>query len=106
MDKATLRYRARGAYIAVRRTGGVLLVDRRLGLDTSRELNLQEVGLAHPERVRYEPTSWIDLRRIFRTCGVDQRDVFLDYGSGKGRVLLAAARQRFTRVIGVEISPE
>jgi SAM-dependent methyltransferase len=34
-------------------------------------------------------------------------DVFLDYGSGKGRVLFQAARDYpFQRIIGVELSPE
>jgi hypothetical protein len=34
-----------------------------------------------------------------------QSDVFVDYGSGMGRVLVAAATRPFRRVIGVEISP-
>jgi SAM-dependent methyltransferase len=106
ISKAAVRYRARNVYISIRRTFGVLFVDRRRGLDTTRELNLQDVGLAHPERVRYEPTGWIDLKRTFRACPVEPGDVFLDYGSGKGRVLLAAARKPFARVVGVEISSE
>lgn len=36
---------------------------------------------------------------------VDVRDyTFIDYGSGRGRVLLTAARRPFKRVIGVEFS--
>jgi len=35
-------------------------------------------------------------------CRVGRQDTFLDYGSGKGRALLAAARFPFGRVIGVE----
>jgi predicted RNA methylase len=34
------------------------------------------------------------------------RDVFLDYGSGMGRIVLAAATFPFRRVIGIEIAPE
>jgi SAM-dependent methyltransferase len=33
---------------------------------------------------------------------VSTKDVFLDYGSGNGRVLLAAGRFRFGRIIGLE----
>lgn len=106
IDKAAARYRARNVYIAGRRTLGVLLIDRKRGLDTTREMNLQDVGLAHPERVRYEPTGWLDLGRIFRACPPEPGDVFLDYGCGKGRVLLAAARKDYAKVIGVEIAPE
>ncbi len=37
-------------------------------------------------------------------CRVGRQDTFLDYGSGKGRALLAAARFPFGRVIGVELN--
>jgi len=37
-------------------------------------------------------------------CRIGRRDTFLDYGSGKGRALLAAARFPFGRVIGVEVN--
>lgn len=37
-------------------------------------------------------------------CRVGRQDAFLDYGSGKGRALLAAARYPFGRVIGVELN--
>jgi predicted RNA methylase len=33
-------------------------------------------------------------------------DVFLDYGAGKGRVVVLAAMLPFRRVLGVEISPD
>ena len=33
-----------------------------------------------------------------------RHDVFLDLGAGKGRMLLAASRYPFRRVIGVELS--
>ncbi len=36
-------------------------------------------------------------------CRIGRNDVFLDYGSGKGRVLLHAARRPFARVIGLEL---
>ena len=106
IDRGQLRYWVRNGYIGVRRALGVVVLDRASGLDTSRELDLQQVGLAHPERVRYEPTGWIDLQRIFRAHEPRPRDVFLDYGCGKGRVLVMAARRNFARVIGVEIAPE
>lgn len=38
--------------------------------------------------------------------GVSEADTFVDFGSGKGRVLHQAARHPFRRVIGVEISQE
>jgi SAM-dependent methyltransferase len=59
----------------------------------------------HPDRVGYQASGWSYLRRVLPRREVDANDVFVDIGSGKGRVLLqAACSYRFARVIGVEIS--
>jgi len=58
------------------------------------------------DRVGYEPAGWLNLRRILSPSDVDEDDVFLDLGSGMGRVVLQAARYPFRRVIGVEVSAE
>ncbi len=47
-------------------------------------------------------SGYLFLARGLWGCRVGRQDAFLDYGSGKGRVLLAAARFPFGRVIGVE----
>ena len=67
-----------------------------------------EVGVEHyhPDRVWYVPSSWSFLKKGLRGREITPRDVFVDYGSGKGRVLFQAAQYPFRRVIGVEISPE
>ena len=57
-----------------------------------------------PEHVRYEPSGWLFLRRGLRDERIGPEHVFLDYGAGKGRVLIQAARRPFGRVIGVEHS--
>jgi SAM-dependent methyltransferase len=43
------------------------------------------------------------LARGLRGSRIGREDAFLDYGSGKGRVLLQAARFPFKRVIGLEL---
>ena len=49
----------------------------------------------------------VDFREAMRTIAVRPgRDVFLDYGSGMGAVLMMAAAYPFRKVIGVEFSPE
>jgi hypothetical protein len=73
------------------------------GLDTSK-VQL-EFDHFHPDRVTYQPSGWRYLRRGLRKRDVSSRDVFVDFGAGKGRVLCQAARYPFSRVIGVEISP-
>jgi predicted RNA methylase len=101
-----LRPRARRTYLAVRRTLSSILIEQWTGTETSSEVDLQTLGIAADGRVRYEPSGWLDLRRILRPEDVDPGDVFADFGSGKGRVVIQAARHPFKRVIGVELSAE
>ncbi|HSZ14937.1 MAG TPA: class I SAM-dependent methyltransferase [Solirubrobacteraceae bacterium] len=44
------------------------------------------------------------LARGLRGCRVGREDVLMDYGAGKGRVLLAAARLPFGRIVGLELN--
>jgi hypothetical protein len=44
------------------------------------------------------------LARGLRGCSVGREDVFMDYGAGRGRVLLAAARFPFGRIVGLEVN--
>jgi predicted RNA methylase len=74
------------------------------GLDTSGAVHLHDYLL--DDRVHYVPSAWHVLPRALRHVGVSDRDTFVDFGCGKGRVVHQAARRPFRRVIGVEISPE
>jgi SAM-dependent methyltransferase len=55
----------------------------------------------------YLPLQYALVGNVLRDVRKELRDVrpevFLDYGSGKGRVVLAAAQHPFKRVLGVEI---
>ena len=75
-------------------------------VDTGERVELSEFGLEDPERVDYDASSWSYLRRAMRRCEVGSADVFVDFGSGKGRVLWQACQFPFARVVGVEISPQ
>ncbi len=75
-------------------------------IETSQAVALADIGLGAPGRVDYRPSGWLDLRGILRRADVSEDDVFLDLGSGKGRVVLLAARYPFSRVVGVELSPQ
>jgi Histone methylation protein DOT1 len=82
-------------------------LDRRHGIETLGIVELEELGLAGPDRERYKPTEWSTLPRILRRADVGPDDVFIDFGSGLGRVVYQAAlRYPFKRVIGVELSRE
>jgi SAM-dependent methyltransferase len=58
----------------------------------------------HSEWTHYGPSGWFYLRRALKKREIGPTDAFVDFGSGKGRVVFQAARYPFARVIGVEIS--
>jgi len=88
-----------GRAVAALRGGASRLLDRALGVETSALVWQKDAGYAYG---LYRPTSWVVLRELFRRLEVSPHDVFLDVGSGMGRVVLMAARRPFKRVIGVE----
>jgi hypothetical protein len=76
--------------------------ERYFGVDTQRPFDLRAyAGLG--ESVPYQPLPWVLLRQAMATLTLGPEDVFLDYGSGMGRVLLMAGRQKLKRVVGVEL---
>lgn len=57
--------------------------------------------------VRYEPTCYRCIETALDGLDIDPaRDVFLDYGCGKGRAIIVAATYPFRRVIGVELADD
>jgi SAM-dependent methyltransferase len=75
-------------------------------VDTATPVRLADLGLAGRHRVDYVPSGWLTLRRILKRSEVGPDDVFVDFGSGAGRIVLEAARYPFAAVIGVELAPE
>jgi SAM-dependent methyltransferase len=60
---------------------------------------------AHVDRVPYVVSAWHVLPRALRAVGACERDTFVDFGCGKGRIVHQAAKWPLRRVIGVEVSP-
>jgi SAM-dependent methyltransferase len=93
------------SYVRLRRAFTGLLFERRYGVSTEGRLSAGELGLPRPNFSDYMPYGWLSLRRALPRSEVSTNDVFLDVGSGMGRVvLLAAMSYPFQRVLGVEIS--
>lgn len=87
------------------------IFDRDHGTDTSgvREIGSLDVVSASAARyaVRYDPSSPELVRAELAKLQIDYgRFTFIDFGSGKGRVLLVAAGFPFKDVIGVEFSDD
>lgn len=84
--------------------------DATWGTDTfaMRELHTLAVDPAVAAHARrYQASNGADMQTWFDDLGIDfARTAFIDFGCGKGRALLEAARFPFARVIGVEFAPE
>lgn len=97
---------ARSLYVSARDGLGRLLFEPTGSVDTAERVHLDTLGLGDRDRISYTPSGWLTLRRALPRRAVGEDDVFLDYGSGKGRVVVQAARYPFKRVIGLEIATE
>jgi hypothetical protein len=85
--------------------------DARYGTDTAgvREVGGLDVALspAALSAGRYQPSSGRAVVDVIERFDLDPRDFsFIDFGSGKGRVVMIAAGLPFKTVIGVEFSGE
>jgi SAM-dependent methyltransferase len=82
--------------------------DRRFGVDTAGIVNLPELDSDPRFRgaIHYGPTPASVYARTMRFLGINPENfTFVDFGCGKGKVAMMAARRSFSRVIGVELSP-
>ncbi|MFD4762967.1 class I SAM-dependent methyltransferase [Streptomyces sp. NPDC058439] len=85
--------------------------DALFGVGTSRPVEPWEIREADDSTLvnnsRYSPTPVRTIRRVISAANVQYESIsFVDFGSGKGRVLLVAADYPFRRIIGVEFSAE
>lgn len=86
--------------------------DRLQGTDTSGRIELTDLDIVGDNRnsgTYYEPTSTALFRHIIyelQSTLSFEDFIFLDYGSGKGRVLLLASDYDFRSIIGIEFSRE
>ena len=82
--------------------------DKEHGVETATWVRVPELDTdswSREHAVRYEPTSVEEFELLMGKLRVEHQDfAFVDYGSGKGRVLLLAAEYPFKRIIGVEFA--
>lgn len=84
--------------------------DRQNGVKTAGYTHLHELVIESPNKdlgIRYQPTTQKRMVAMFANLPQDLNDfTFVDFGSGRGRVLLFASGMNFRQVIGVEFSEE
>lgn len=102
------RLRRSIAYRFVMRTHAMRerYLEWRLGISTADEMSAGELGHPSADYHDYGPTSYVGIDRMLGAIPRTPRgDVFVDFGSGKGRAVILAAMHPFRKVVGVELSP-
>jgi cyclopropane fatty-acyl-phospholipid synthase-like methyltransferase len=94
-------------YVACTKEVADIVVDhrmeKRLNVETSGNVYEKEERNVNQDETFYMPTSYRDLRMIFKHLQPGEKDVVADLGSGKGRVVFYAATHRLQKVYGVEL---
>lgn len=84
-----------------------IFFDLRYGIKTRGYLPIPQIYQKDFNHHAYGPSRFDDFKEAMKHVALAKnRDVFLDFGSGMGRVLILASMYPFKRVIGVEINPE
>ena len=86
-----------------------VLFDLRYRTDTRHAVRLSDLDVHGDNKHsgnRYEGTRSRALHRLLRFFDFPRESVFVDFGCGKGKALLIAARFPFQRIIGIEFSRE
>jgi SAM-dependent methyltransferase len=93
---------------------GEAAYDRKTGLETSKLLNVADLGIdpakmdgasRNASGIAYMPSpAWV-VATVLKDLGLRYDEYsFIDFGSGMGRAVFAAAQFPFRRVVGVEFS--
>lgn len=84
--------------------------DQRYNTSTGGKHNLHHFNISSPNQRygrRYEASDPLTLARLLERLPIRYEDFhFIDYGCGKGRVLLVASQFPFREVSGVDFAPE
>jgi precorrin-6B methylase 2 len=81
--------------------------ERQLGIRSAEYIQLPDLGIHNSQCKPYAPAEHRTLRRVMGSLDIRPgKDVFIDFGSGMGRVVVVAATYPFKKVIGVEIAPQ
>jgi precorrin-6B methylase 2 len=79
--------------------------DKKLGIKTGSSVLFKifpkREGI-YKDGVQYQATPYRRLKQLIDYFQFDKNDVFMDFGSGKGRILFFVAQKELKKVIGVE----
>jgi len=76
-----------------------------LGQVDLKDACLDELGLSEERSYYYAHSGGLHLEEVLKTLNITARDSIVDFGSGKGGVLITLSKYPFLKITGVEISP-
>jgi SAM-dependent methyltransferase len=106
----SMAFGSEGMMGLLRRKAKIDAFDQQYGTDTAGIVPLWKLSLESPNAIfgiKYQASYEQEIRDAVSLLPVDPREyTFVDFGCGKGRVLLVAANLGFREVIGVEFAHE
>jgi Methyltransferase domain len=67
---------------------------------------LDELNLTEERSHYYANSGGVHLEKVLRDLKITPQDAIVDFGSGKGGALITFSRYPFSKIAGVELSPE
>lgn len=83
--------------------------DWKYKTDTRNKVSLHDLTVTGENKARgsfYQPTMALSFNRLLDTIPLPPESVLVDFGCGKGRVLLLAVLRGMKKAVGIEFSPE
>ncbi|MFA7348744.1 MAG: class I SAM-dependent methyltransferase [Desulfurivibrionaceae bacterium] len=83
--------------------------DWKYKTDTRNKVSLHDLTVNGENKARgsfYQPTMALSFNRLLDTVPLPPDSVLVDFGCGKGRVLLLAVLRGIRKAVGIEFSPE
>ena len=83
--------------------------DFKYKIDTRNKISLHDLTVTGENKERgsfYQPTMALSFNRLLDTIPLPPDSVLVDFGCGKGRVLLLAVLRGIKKAVGIEFSPE
>jgi cyclopropane fatty-acyl-phospholipid synthase-like methyltransferase len=79
--------------------------EKYFDVNTKGLISTEDLGISHNESIHYLPSHYRHIVAILNKLPVDKKNsTLLDYGCGKGRVIITAASYQYKKIIGVELS--
>lgn len=83
--------------------------DFKYKTDTRSKISLKDLTVTGENKEHgsfYQPTMALSFKRLLDTVPLPPESVLVDFGCGKGRVLLLAVLRGIRKAVGIEFSPE